>query len=202
MCLFNFQLKLEFIMVDLEKKQDTNIGWGNTTVKSVGRTIPPQKQKNKNRIFFFSGQMNINTSSTLIVNAYLGLFFSAYYDVKNNTNRLFSVDYTISSTQFLFSIGMISLILLMVNIGYLYSLIMSIKGNDGYKYYEPQAFPKVDWIKNILVLLPSIFFTTVQIRSVGGIDLFSGTLLVAILFMLIGLVQCARLEYLFKKKVN
>lgn len=186
-------------MVDLEKQQDKNIDWGNNAIKSVGRTIPPQNPKNKNRIFFFSGQMNLNTASTLIVNAYMGLFVSAYYDVKNNANRLFSVDNTISSTQFYFSVGMISLILLMVNIGYLYSLIMSIKGTDGYKYFEPQSFPKVDWIKNIFVLLPSIFFATVQIRSVGDLDLFSGTLLVAILFMLIGLAQCVRLEYLFKR---
>ena len=199
MCLFNSQLNLEFKMVDLEKKQDKNIQWGSGAVKSVGRTIPSQKPKNKNRIFFFSGVMNLNTGSTLVVNAYMGLFVSAYYDVKNNTNRLFSVDNTISSTQFYFSVGMISLILLMVNLGYLYSLIMSIKGTDGYKYFEPQSFPKVDWIKNIAVLLPSIFFATVQIRSIGGLDLFSGTLLVAILFMLIGLAQCVRLEYLFKR---
>lgn len=187
-------------MVDLEKKQDVNNEWGNNAIKSVGRTTPPHKPENKKRIFFFSGQMNLNTASTLIVNAYMGLFVSAYYDVKNNTNRLFAVDTTISSTQFYFSVGMLSLILLIVNLGYLHSLIMSIKGSDGYKYFEPQSFPKVDWIKIICVLLPSIFFATVQIRSVGGIDLFSGTLLVAILFMLIGFMQCARLEYLFKQK--
>ena len=53
-------------------------------------------------------------------------------------------------------------------------------------------------IKKIL-LAAFILFATVQIRSIGGLDLFSGTLLVAILFMLIGLAQCVRLEYLFKR---